>query len=1502
MKPGFFIDRPVFSIVISLLIVIGGLLGVVFLPIDQYPQITPPVVKVSASYPGASALTVSQAVATPIEQELNGTPGMIYMQSSCTNSGNLTITVTFDVSADPDMAAVEIQNRVKLAESRLPAEVIQNGISVEKQSPSQLMTLTLMSDDPKFDEIYLSNFATINVLDVIRRIPGVGRVSNIGSRYYGMQIWIYPDRMANMGLTLEDIQNALKDQNRESAAGEIGKQPVVNVDITMPVTASGRLSTVEEFENIVIKANPDGSIVRMRDVARVSLEASSYNTESGINGKNAAILAIYMLPGANAMEVAENVKNAMKEISKNFPDEMEYNFPFDMTEYISQSIHEVYKTLFEALFLVVIVVFFSLQNWRAALIPIIAVPISLIGTFAFMLIMGFSLNTLTLLGLVLAIGIVVDDAIVVVENVERIMKEENLPQREATHKAMKELTGALVATSLVLAAVFVPVSFLEGITGLLYRQFSITIVVSVALSMVVALTLSPAMCALILRPEHKKKAKVFRMINFWLATGNRKYAKILRTVLGNPRRALAGFGIIIVAIFVLNRLLPTSFIPEEDQGYFTVELEMPEGTALERTRAVTNRTIEYLKSLPAVAYVQNVTGSSSRVGTSQSRSTLTVILKPWEERKGSGMGVADVMEEVRKELYYYPEIKAYINRPPVIPGLGESGGLEIQLEARGDASWEDLINATDTFLLYASQAPELQGVSSALQSEIPQLYFDVDRDRAQFLGIPIADIFNTMKAYLGSVYVNDFNMFNRIYRVYIQAEAPYRATQESLSMFYLRAKDGAMVPLTALGTTEYTTGPGTIKRFNMFTTSAINAVAAPSYSTGEAMMAVERIAAEHLPDNIGIEWSGLSYQEKQASGQTGAVLGLVLLFVFLFLAAQYESWIVPIAVLLSMPIAAFGAYLGIWGCGLENDIYFQIGLVTLLGVAAKNAILIVEFAKVQVDAGEDVVKSAIHAAQLRFRPILMTSLAFILGMLPMVLASGPGSASRHSIGTGVFFGMIFATTLGIVMVPFFFVMIYKIKNSSIRQILKKGKSFLPAALIALVIGTSVTSCKLGKEYSRPELNMPEEFEVKGDSTTVADIAWGDLYQDTVLQKLISTALVNNKDMCAAAAKIKEMIAAKRISTANILPTIDLTVHTENEVTNYGGNHNNDPESGIKLRFAWELDLWGKLRWARESDIAAYMQSLEAQRALQMTIVSEVAASYFELTALDRELDIVKQTLKARKESVKLAKLRFEGGLTSETAYNQALVELARTETRVPTLEKQIQMKESDLALLLGEYPHDIPRGISLDEQSLPDILPVGLPSSLLERRPDVRQAEFRLKEMNAEVGVAYTSMFPQISLTGLLGFESDQLGNLLESPYFFDALDIFQPLVGLAKNKSRHKAAQARYEQEVYSYQKTVITAFKEVNDAIVAARKNKEITTSWKALEASASKYLELAQLQYINGVTSYMDLLDAQRELLEAQIGLNNAVLNELLATVQLYKALGGGYSKDFPAQESK
>lgn len=1028
MKKNFFLDHPVFSIVISIVILMVGAIGLMLLPIDQYPQIVPPVVKVSASYPGADAQTVTQAVATPIEQELNGTPGMIYMESTSSNSGGFTATVTFDISTDPDLAAVDIQNRIKKAESRLPAEVVKNGLSVEKQAASKLMTITLLSDDPKFDEIYLSNYATLNVLDMLRRVPGVGSVSNVGSRYYAMRIWVQPDKLADLGLTVKDLQNVLMDQNRESAAGVMGDAPMEGVDITFPITAQGRLSSVDQFEQIVVRANPDGSIIRLKDVARISLEASSYSTESGIDGLNAAVLNINMLPGANAIDVADAVKKAMDEISRNFPEGISYTIPFDTTTYISASIHHVYRTLFEALMLVILVVFLSLQSWRATLIPVVAVPISLIGTFAVMLAFGFSLNMLTLLGLILAIGIVVDDAIVVVENVDRIMNEEHLSPYEATKKAMSGLSGALIAMSLVLCAVFVPVSFLGGITGQLYRQFTITIAVSVIISTIVALTLSPVMCSLVLRPEKhgKKKNRFFRSINLGLAKGNRFYSKIVGRTLVNPRIMFSTFGILMVGIFLMNRLVPQSFMPQEDQGYFTVELELPEGATIERTREVTDRAMAFLKDDPDVEHVLNVTGSSPRVGTNQAHSALTVILKPWEERGSDG--VAPIMARIREEMSRYPEAKVYLSTPAIIPGLGTSGGFEMVLEARGNATYTDLQHAVDTLMHYAQECPEISGLSSSLQNDIPQFYYDVDRDKARLQGVPLADIFATMKAFTGSVYINDFNMFNRIYRVYIQAEAPYRSHRDNLNLYFVRSADGTMIPVTALGSTHYTTGAGTIKRFNMFYAATITGEAANGYSSGQAMDALEKIVKEHLPESIGVEWSGLSYQEKHESGKTGLVLALAFLFVFLFLAAQYESWSVPIAVILSLPVAGIGAYMGIWMCGLENNIYFQIGLVMLIGLVAKNAILIVEFAKAEVEKGRTPSAAALTAIRLRFRPIVMTSLAFILGLIPLVFATGPGSASRQGIGTGVFFGMVVAVTVGIVFVPLFFVCIYKLKE------------------------------------------------------------------------------------------------------------------------------------------------------------------------------------------------------------------------------------------------------------------------------------------------------------------------------------------------------------------------------------------------------------------------------------------------------------------------------------------
>ena len=1499
MKSDFFIDRPVFSTVISVIIVLVGLIGLTLLPVDQYPEIVPPVVRVTASYPGAHAQTVAQAVATPIEQELNGTPGMLYMESKNTNSGSFTANITFDISSNPDLAAVEVQNRVKQAEARLPAEVVQNGISVEKVAANKLLTVTLLTDDPKFDEIYLSNYATLNVLDMLRRVPGVGRVSNVGSRYYAMQIWVQPDKLASLGLTVQDLQDALKDQNRESAAGVLGQQPIENVDVTIPITATGRLSSVSQFENIVIRAGQDGSIIRLKDVARVSLEAQSYNTESGINGRNAAVMDVYMLPGANALEVAENVKKEMEEIARSFPEGITYDIPFDMTTYISESIHHVYRTLFEALLLVILVVFLSLQSWRATLIPAIAVPISLIGTFGVMLIFGFSLNMMTLLGLILAIGIVVDDAIVVVENVDRIMEEEHLSPYEATKKAMSGIGSALIAMSLVLCAVFVPVSFLSGITGQLFRQFTITIAVSVIISTIVALTLSPVMCSIFLKPARpgEKKNFIFRKINEGLAKGNSFYERMIRSSLKNAPRMVAFFGITIIGIWLISSLVPTSFMPKEDQGYFTVELELPVGATLERTREITARAMDFLMRQPDVQYVLDVSGSSPRVGSSQSNSQMTVILKPWKERKESDIN--KTMAMVRDTLSLYPESKVYISTPAVIPGLGTSGGFSMVLEARGDASYEDLQRAADTLMFYAMQRKELTGLSTNVQKDIPQLFFDADRDKIQMIGVPLADVFSTLKAFTGSIYVNDFNMFNRVYRVYIQADAPYRAHKDNLNLFFVKSSNGTMVPVTALGTTYYTTGPGTINRFNMYYAVTVNGEAAHGYSSGQAMDILEELAEKHLPDNIGVEWSGLSYQEKKEGGQTGLVLGLALLFVFLFLAAQYESWSIPVAVLLSLPIAIAGAYLGVWVLGYESNIYFLIGLVMLVGLVAKNAILIVEFAKEEVEKGKSLVEATVTAAHMRFRPIVMTSLAFILGMLPLVFATGPGSASRQDIGTGVFFGMIVAITVGIVFVPFFFVQIYKIREKMSRHKNKKtpsgGGSAATIITAVLVAGTLTISCSPAKHCAAPELDIPETYGSgsPADTVTWADLEWWKIYQDTTLQKLIKDALEYNKDMLVAAERLREMEYRYRIERSRLWPSVSARVYGEDEYTNYDGHSGaHDPAYSAIARFSWEIDLWGHLRWGSKERLAEYFASVEARRALRLSLIAEVANAYFDLQALDNELLIVKRTLQTREEGVQKAWLRLDGGLTSEIPYQQALVERATTASLVPDLERQIATKESELSFLTGSYPTRIERERVPLELSYRRRIPVGIPSQLLSRRPDLRQAEQELKAAEAAVGVAQAERFPTFTISLDGGTETNTLKDIIKAPYFYVLGNLASPIFEFGRRKANFKASIAAYNQARLNYEKDVLQAFKEVYDAIVSYNSAVEATSLKFDLQEASKQYVSAANLQYIRGVISYIDVLDAQRAYFSSQVELSNAIMDEYKALADLYKALGGGW----------
>ena len=1031
----FSLQNRILVLVASVLLLIGGTYTAFHTEVDVFPDLNAPTVVIMTEANGMAAEEVEQLVTFPVETAVNGATHVRRVRSSSTN-GFSVVWVEFEWDTDIYLARQIVSEKLSLVSEELPENVGKPTMGPQSSILGELLIIGLTSDTTSM--LDLRTLADWTIRPRLLSTGGVAQVAVLGGDIKEYQVLLDPARMKHYNVTLAEVMNVTRNMNQNANGGviyEYGNEYIVR----------GVLSShdVDQLSRSVIKT-VEGVPVTLEDIADVKIGSQEPKLGTASErGKPAVLLTVTKQPKTGTIELTEQLEAALKDLQKNLPADVHVSTDiFRQSRFIESSIGNVKDSLYEGAVFVVIVLFLFLANVRTTVISLVTLPLSLIVSILTLHYMGLTINTMSLGGMAIAIGSLVDDAIVVVENVERIMHEEKLPPYEATKKAMEGLTGAIIATSLVLAAVFVPVSFLGGITGQLYRQFTVTIVVSVLLSTVVALTLSPVMCSLILKPEsHKRKNIVFRYINYALNTGNRKYVRQISRVIGNPRRVLSAFGVILVAILLINRLIPTSFLPVEDQGYFKVELELPEGATLERTRIVSERAVEYLMLNPAVEYVQSVVGSSPRVGSSQARSELTVILKPWGAR--DGQTIDEVMAQGKKDLQEYPECKVYLSTPPVIPGLGSSGGFEMQLEARGDATFDNLVQATDTLMYYASQRKELSGLSSSLQADIPQLYFDVDRDKVKLAGVPLADVFSTMKAYTGSVYVNDFNMFNRIYRVYIQAEAPYREHKENINLFFVRGADNVMIPLTSLGTTSYTTGPGSIKRFNMFNSAVIRGGAADGYSSGQAMEIIEQIAREHLPENIGVEWSGLSYQEKQAGGQTAMVLALVFLFVFLFLAALYESWTVPIAVLLSLPIAALGAYLGVWACGLENDVYFQIGLVMLVGLAAKNAILIVEFAKEQVDRGANVVKAALHASQLRFRPILMTSLAFILGMLPMVIASGPGSASRQAIGTGVFFGMILAVTVGILLVPFFFVLIYKAKakakSANIKKVTKRFK-------------------------------------------------------------------------------------------------------------------------------------------------------------------------------------------------------------------------------------------------------------------------------------------------------------------------------------------------------------------------------------------------------------------------------------------------------------------------------
>jgi hydrophobe/amphiphile efflux-1 (HAE1) family protein len=1018
----FFIDRPVFASVVSIVITLAGLVALRVLPISQYPQIVPPEVVISATYPGATAETIAETVAAPLEQAINGVEGMLYMQSTSTGSGTLSLTITFAIGTNPDQAAINVSNRVQRALATLPAEVTRQGVSVNKRSTSILQVLTMSSPGGRHDTIFISNYALLNVIDELRRTPGVGDASLFGASDYSMRIWLRPDKLAQYNLTPSDIAAAVREQNAQFAAGRFAEEPISGGQaFTYSVTTPGRLADTKAFENIILRTDESGGALRLKDVARVELGALTYGFSATYNGSPAVPVGVYLQPGANALEVATQVKATMERLAKRFPEGLRYDIPFNTTRFVEVSIREVIYTFIEALVLVIAVVFIFLQSFRATLIPVIAVPVSIIGTFAGMYLLGFSINLLTLFGLVLAIGIVVDDAIVVLENVERIMTTEGKGPREAAIQAMDEVSGPVVAIVLVLCAVFVPVSFLGGLAGELYRQFAVTIAVSVIISGIVALTLTPALAALMLKPGHSEPALPLRLFNRAFGWITDRYTAGVSWLLRHAVVALAATAAMLGVTALLFVRVPGGLVPAEDQGSVFVVTMLPPAASLDRTRAVTAKVTEGLMKHPAVSDAITFSGFDLLSRAQKTSAGISfVTLKDWSERNDPKLDARVIAPGIAALNATFRDGIVIGFNPPPIMGMSTTGGFELFLQDRSGGSLAGLAEAAQKVVQAAAKQPELRGVSTTFSTAVPQYRIDVDRDKAKTLGVPISTIFEAMQGTFGSLYVNDFTLFGRTYRVSLSSEGEFRRSPDDLRHVFVRSQNNAMVPLNALVGVKRIIGPDTVDRFNIFPAAKILGGPAPGFSSGQAIAAIQEVVAATLPPEFTIGWTGSAYQElaTAGTGYQGFLFGLVM--VFLVLAAQYERWSLPLAVITAVPFAVFGAIVAIWLRGIENDVYFQIGLVTLIGLAAKNAILIVEFAAQRTRQGVGLADAAIEAARLRFRPIIMTSLAFILGVLPLATSTGAGSASRHSIGTGVIGGMLAATFIAVFFVPLFF--------------------------------------------------------------------------------------------------------------------------------------------------------------------------------------------------------------------------------------------------------------------------------------------------------------------------------------------------------------------------------------------------------------------------------------------------------------------------------------------------
>lgn len=1525
----FFIRRPIFAAVLSIFITLLGLLALLELPVASFPEVAPPTVFVSARFPGASAETVAATVATPLEQEINGVENMLYMSSAATADGSVVIQVTFKVGTDIDQAQVQVQNRVALALPRLPEEVRRLGIEVRKRSPSLTAVVTLFSPSGELDEVFLSNYAYLQVKDVLARLPGVGDVRVFAARDYSMRLWLDPEKLAAHGLTAGDVVAAVREQNMEVAGGVFGQPPnPPDTQLQLVARVKGRLVTEEEFGNIVLRTDPSGRMLRLRDVARIELGARDHNVSAWLDGKPAIAIGVFQQPGSNTIETADAVRRAMAELRQRFPAGLDYRIVRDDSEYIRASIREVFKMLLEAMVLVTGVVILFLQTWRASIIPLIAVPVSLVGTFAVMAALGFSINNLTLFGLVLAIGIVVDDAIVVVENVERHIAEGKSPV-EAAHIAMEEIGGAVIAIALVLSSVFVPTAFLPGIQGKFYQQFALTIAVSTLISAFVALTLSPALCALLLQPHPERNDRLSRTIHGsigWLFRGFNRlfdrmrsgYSRALGLVIRHGAMVLVLYAGLLVLTAVGFRTVPTGFIPVQDKGTLFCYLQLPDGASLNRTREVSSRIYELVKATPGVETVLKLDGFSIlSFGSQPNASTLIIRLDPFEKRRKTGRTSHQVLAELQPKFAGIREgMVAAFNLPPV-DGLGSVGGFKLQIQDRANLGPQALQAAAFALMGAANQNPRLQNVITTYRGNVPQVELEVDREKAKRMQVPLTGIWEALAVFLGGVYVNDFTLFGRPFQVVAQADAPFRAHPENVLRLQTRNTAGEMVPLGTVVTVRDTAGPTTVSHYNLYPSADLSGVPAPGVSSSQAIRILESLARQLLPPGMAIEWTELTLLEILAGKTGGWIFLLCVLMVFLVLAAQYESWSLPLAIILITPLSLLFAILAVWARGMDNNLFTQIGLVVLLGLACKNAVLIVEFARQLQERGLNRFDAVVEASRLRLRPILMTSLAFTFGVLPLMVATGAGSELRRAIGTATFWGMLGVTVFGVFLTPVFYVVLRRLSGETTRAHKPQNSGEAPGGsswslLVLVSAGTlALTGCTVGPEYARPPTRLSPAF-VQGSAppftNAPVEVAWWRNFHDPTLDRLIQAAVAGNPDLRLATARLREARALRRVTDLDLLPTMQAAGGFSKGVRSADAMPGVPrPQRESELYEAgfdafWELDLWGRVRRSVEAARAEVAAVEAGRREVLLSLLAEVARNYCELRGFQLQLSLARQNARLQAETLEIIRAKLEAGRATELDLSRARAQYEATLAAIPTLDAAVYRTLYRLSVLTGQPPQALEPDLA-SPRPLPEVPPlihIGDPAELLRRRPDIQAAERSLAAATARIGIATADLFPRVTFMGSLGWQASALTELGEAgtdTYSFGPRITWAAL-DLGRVRARLEAARARADGQLALYERTVLQALEETEGALLELGRARIHRDHLRTAVAAARHAAELAEQRYQAGVVEYLVVLDAQRTRLNLEEQLARAETRLATASVALYKALGGGWEwEDLP-----